>query len=123
MGRKPGIPTEAKAAVLTLGIAVAHWVLMIVAFGAAIAPELGGTPRWWAVPLGHVWFPLAFPASVVIGRWVPSLIELSNEATFAITAGTSLLWGASITALWLVWRSRRRRFRAVLTARVRPTHE
>jgi hypothetical protein len=123
MGRKPGIPTQAKAVVLTLGIAVVHWVLMIVAFGAAIAPELGGHPRWWAVPLGHVWFPLAFPASVVIGRWVPSLIELSNEATLAITAGTSLLWGASITAFWLFWRSRRQHCWAEATARVRPTHD
>lgn len=122
MWEKRRIPTQAKAAFLTLGIAAVHFVLMLVAFFAAIAPELGGHPPWWAVPLGHAWSLLAFPASYVIGRWVPSLIELSNEATLMITVGTSLLWGAGITALWLLWRSHGRRFWADVTARLRPTH-
>jgi hypothetical protein len=107
------MPTRVKAVALVLGVAAAHWVLAVVAFFAAIAPELGGHPPWWAVLLGRVWFPLGFPATLIIGRWTPSLLELSNAATLAITAGSSLLWGATVTALWLWWRVRREAEREV----------
>ena len=44
MWGKQGIPIQAKAAAFTLGIAAVHFVLMLVAFFAALAPELGGHP-------------------------------------------------------------------------------
>lgn len=111
------MPTKVKAVGLALVVAAAHWVLAVMAFFSVLAGEVGGHPPWWADVLGRVWFQLGFPATFIIGRWTPSLMELANGATMAITAGSSLLWGVTITALWLWWRSRRRSSKAERSAR------
>ncbi len=101
------MPLRAKSVVLALGIAAAHFVLMTLSFAAVIAGAVGGHPHWWAVLLGRLFIPLGFPGTFIVGNWMPSLLELSNGATLAVAVGTSLLWGVTITALWLWWRSRR----------------
>lgn len=103
--------TIVKAVALALVVAAANWVLAVLAFFAEIAGPIGGDPPWWANVLAPLWFLLGFPATYIIGRWTPSLMELSNRATLAITGASSLLWGIATAALWLWWRSRRRRAR------------
>ena len=101
-----------RAVLLTLAVATAHWVLMVMSFGAAIAGEVGGPPPWWGALLGRMFVPLGFPATLIIGRWVPSLLELSNTALLVITVGTSLMWGLTVMWLWSWLSSRLGRFRA-----------
>ena len=101
-----------RAVLLTLGAATAHWILMVMSFGAAIRAEIIGAPPWWAALLGRMFVPLGFPATLIIGRWVPSLLELSNTALLVITVGTSLMWGLTVMWLWSWLSSRLGRFRA-----------
>ena len=99
----------AMLSLIALAIAGVHWFVVLLAFFGGLAGEIGGHPPWWAVLLGRVWFPLGFPATVIIGSLTPGLLELSNLSTLAITAASSLLWGVSITALWVSLRHRMRR--------------
>lgn len=103
--------TIVKAIALALVVAVADWVLAVMAFFSEIAGPIGGAPPWWARLLAPFWYVLGFPATYIIGHWTPSLMELSNRATLAITGASSLLWGVSVAALWRWWRSKRSRAR------------
>ena len=91
---------------VTVGVAAVHFVVWFITFGAVLAQGLG-TARWWTAFLGRVFVPLGFPATFIIGRWTPGLIELPNGVFFSLMIGTSLLWGTAIALLWN-WRYLRR---------------
>ena len=106
-----GRATLVKFALVTVGTAVAHFVLTMLSLGAAIAEGLGAVRPGMAhvAPVLAAMFTcLGFPATLIIGRWVPSLVELPNRMFFSLMWGTSVLWGTVIGLLWRRWYVRNR---------------
>ena len=91
-----------------MSVASVHFVAWLFTLGAVYA-EAAGTARWLTVQLERLFVPLGFPATFIIGRWTPGLVELPNRTFFSLTIGTSLLWGTAFALLWQWWCSHRTR--------------
>jgi hypothetical protein len=106
-----GRATLAKFALVTVGTAVAHFVLTMLSLGAVFVEGFGavrpGLARVAPI-LAAMFVCLGFPATLIIGRWVPSLVELPNRVFFSLMWGTSVLWGTVIGLLWRRWYMRKR---------------
>ena len=89
-------------------VTLVHFVITFVGMMVVMLSALG--PINW---LGHVLvllvIPLGFPATFIIGRWVPSLPELSNGDTAALFLASSCIWGLASAQLWRLWANRNAR--------------
>ena len=96
-----------KFGLVVVGTAIVHFVVTFMSLGAVMAEAFGGA-RPGAGLLAGMFVYLGFPATAIIGRWVPSLVELPNEMFFSLMGGTSLLWGTIVGLLWRWWYLRTR---------------
>jgi hypothetical protein len=82
-----------------MGVTVVHFVVTVISMmcllWSAAAPA-----NWVGRVLASLFFPLGFPANLIIGRWTEGLLGLSNSATFGLLFGSSALWGSAAALLW-----------------------
>lgn len=88
-----------KFGLVAIGITLVHFPLTMVSFFAEMAAELGHIV-WWAKPLPPLWHVLGFPA------WLLVRLGLPDAVLLAAAVGNSVLWGATIAALWAWFRRR-----------------
>ena len=88
------------------GTAAVHFVVTWVSL-LSLLFSVAGPGTKLGVALGSLFWIFGFPATLVIGRWTPGILELRDDIFFSVMLGNSLVWGAALGLIWRWWRLRR----------------